>query len=118
MIKGLGRIILLVVGIFMLAMGIWYLAGATWSVDHISGILYGIVLTLAGLSAAFAGIKGEGGFWFTIFSLVMIALVVYYGIKNADKFSPFTWDYLGKFILSLLAQILYAIGFVFIKIGK
>lgn len=118
MIKGLGRIILVVVGIFMLAVGIWYLAGVTWSVGEISTILYGLVLVLAGLSAAFAGLKGEGGFWFTIFSLVMIALVVYYGIVNKDNFSPFSWEYLGKFILSLLAQILYALGFIFLKIGQ
>lgn len=118
MIRGLGRIILVGVGAFMLVVGILFLVDITFCIENLSPILYGFVLILAGLSAAFAGLKGEGGFWFTIFSLVMIGLVIYYGVKNRDKFSPFTWQYLGKFLLSLICQILYALGFIFIKIGK
>ncbi len=102
----------------MLVTGILFMLDITFSIDNLSNILYGIVLILAGLSAAFAGIKGEGGFWFTIFSLVMIGLVIYYAVANKDHFSPFTWEYLGKFILSLICQILYALGFIFLKIGK
>ena len=118
MIKGLGRIMAVGVGAFMLVIGILFMTKITYNIDNIASIIYGIVLILAGLSAGFAGVKGEGGFWFTIFSLVMIGLVIWYGIANKDKFSPFTWDYLGKFLLSLILQILYALSFIFILIGK
>lgn len=118
MIRGLGRIILIAVGAFMLVTGIIFLTKVEFNLDNLSSILLQIVTILAGLSAAFAGLKGEGGFWFTIFSLVMIGLVIYYGVANASKFSEGGWHYVGQFIVSLIVQILYAFGFIFIKIGK
>lgn len=118
MIRGLGRVLLVGVGAFMLAMGIVFLTEVSFDLDHLSSILLQIVSIIAGLSAAFAGLRGEGGFWFTIFSLLMIGLVIYYGVVNAKNFSDGGWHYVGQFIVSLITQILYALGFIFLKIGK
>ena len=121
MIKGLGRIILIAVGAFMLVTGIVFLvttkAFTQFDIKNLGTIILQIVTILAGLSAAFAGIKGEGGFWFTIFSLIMLGTVIYFGVTNAARFSE-GWNFVAQFIVSLIVQILYALGFIFVKIGK
>ena len=123
MVKGLGRIILMVVGGLMLASGIYFMIhlGINSLSDFIGAIKenpqqFGLqlVMILSGASAVLAGLFGKGGFWFTIFALGNLALLIWQGVTTF-KGQSFEWETLGQFIIDSALSIAYVVGFLFLK---
>jgi len=143
--KTLGRIILLVVGGLMIASAIRGLVGSinglkehslTWQtllqslkdpalrqhyMQYFTGILKSSGMIIVSASAIFAGIKGKGGFWFTIFSLVILGLFIY-DIVGKSKAGEFTgsekWRHILQLIIDSATQIGYISGFILLKLSK
>lgn len=142
--KTLGRIILLVVGGLMIysaikglissidgikSLGGWQALLQTLkdasrrgqTLQHLTNLLKSSGLIIVSASAIFAGIKGQGGFWFTIFSVVILGLFIYdvVGKTKAGVFSDKDkWNHIGQLIVDSGTQIGYILGFVFLKLGK
>lgn len=134
--RTVGRIILLVVGVLLLYSGISSVISGVnainavgWSTavftdaslrnELIKIIVYGFD-ALVGLTAVLAGLKGHSSFWLTIFSLLMIAGVIYYFY---DGYSNKTIDFSDwKAVLNIVAgfalPICYFLGALFVRAPK
>lgn len=142
--KTLGRIILIVVGGLMIYSairgfmssidGIKQIGG--WqallkslkdaslrqtTMQYLTNLLKSSGMIIVSASAIFAGIKGHGGFWFSIFSVVMLGLFIYdvVGKTKAGTFSgKDKWTHIWQLIIDSGTQIGYILGFIFLKLGK
>lgn len=131
--RTLGRIILFITSACMIAYGIFGIMQCVelvktpdfWInlVKNIANLSVFIVLItscfiiIMGISAFFAAIGGRGGFWFTIFSILSLAISIC-AIVLAAKAGQITgpMDIL-KIVATFALFIAYALGFVFLKIG-
>ena len=128
--KKVGRIMLLVVGILLIVSSVpsiisnWKaLNAAGWTdissypekVTYLSLIISQGVSFIFGLTAIFAFIKGKASFWLSVFSLIMIAGVIFFFINanNAGLLSD--WKYVLQAILGFSLPIAYFLGSIFIR---
>lgn len=125
MLRTIGRIGLIAVGILMIASGIGFMVSTNIFAQITSGnmsilgeLLFQIVMIIAGLSASFAGIGGRGGFWFTIFSLIMLGFMIYYIVSKVKAGTFDGWNGVGQFCVNFALQIAYVVGFIFLKLGN
>lgn len=141
MIKGLGRIVLLAAGGFMLVTGLVFMfnggfdaiknvfanlgeifkqmfQGDFSGVQVFSGFFKNLALILVGLISVFAGLKGKAGFW-TFIVAAIIAGVIGWDIYNKAKAGDFknaatVWNY----VLTFIGYFGFFAGYVLLKLGR
>lgn len=133
MLKGLGRILLLIVSGLMIGFSIPviinnvnYLNTAGWQealttelgIAALAGIIAAVINIIVALPALLAAIKGRIGFWGFIFAVLLGAGVVVQFItaNNAGLLSD--PNNIWSIILGCIYPILYALGTLFLIIGK
>lgn len=142
MMRNLGRIILLVVGGFLIYSAIkdftvaldgiknvfsgWenFIKALTDSTSRTEALAYlttlvkSVITMIVALSAILSAIFNHGGFWFSIFSIILLAMFVW-NIVTKSKAGAFSGDDKWKVILQLcidsISQIGYIVGFLLLK---
>lgn len=130
MLRKIGRISLILVGLGMLAFTAYniymdiqqVLAHGGWGqlfkdlnfgMAMVLNLVWQLVWVFVGLSALLAGLGGHCGLWFVIFIGVMIGLFIWDSINkiNANKLDVM------NFAISIVFQVAYIAGFVIFRIG-
>ena len=126
----IGRIIMLVIGAFMLFCGITYIVNFTKNVGHFEWnglanfvealpnyliLIKGILLSLFGVSALFSFIRGKASFRYFIYSVIIIGIAVYSIIKSSSDGS---FDFTKMLSTSLIIPAGYTIGSLLLFIGR
>lgn len=124
-----GRIIMLLIGAFMLFCGVTYIINFTKNVGNFEWnglanfvetlpnyllLAKGIILSVFGISALLSFIKGKGSFRYFIYSVIIIGLAVFSIIRSSSDGS---FDFTKMLSTSLIIPIGYTLGSVLLFLG-
>ena len=128
----LGRLILLIVGGFLLYLSInsiisgwqtiqtlgWegFFNKDNWSA--ISQILVQVFYALCGLYSIFLGLRGKSTFVSFIAAAILITIVVFKSIDFFKSTEEKTWQNIFNLILTYIMPIGYSVGVLFLTMGK
>lgn len=139
MMRTVGRLVLIGVGIAMIVLGVIALKDDIEIIKSMGGFnqimsklfsgdasvkavfinfLYQCFVILVGASGVLAGVFNRCGFWFTIFSIILLVLIVIRFVNESKSGALKDIKYVLKIVADVGLQIGYVLGFVILKIAK
>ena len=130
--KLIGRIIMVAVAVICLSVnipillnGIKTVQEAGWSLETfldntkiLISLISSVFFLLFGVAAALAAISGSVSFWTFFLSVVGIALAIWYCVDGFQKGTMTEFGDIAKLIPDFGIPLLYAVGAIFLKLGR